>query len=320
MQNLIIFAEHHFVMMMKTKYIDPLLDFSFKKIFGSEPNKDLLISFLNELFRGRRYISDLIYKKNEHPGDTDEIGGAIFDLLCTGSDGENFLIEVQRSSQANLKQRMLYYAGRLISDLAPKGKREEWNYAVPEVYVITLMDGFGFSDTPKERYLHDICLCDREYGEVFYEGLGFIYIELPNFVKSETDLGTDLDRWLFVLKNMSKMDKIPLYFRKPVFEKLFQIAEYSNLTREEKAMYDIELKRKWDRANILAYAKEQARKEGLAEGLAEGKAEGKAEKSYEFVSNLLRAGRFSVEDIAKYANVPVSFVREVQVKLLEKRK
>lgn len=119
--------------MIRTKYIDPLVDVAFKKIFGSEPNKDLLISFLNELFRGRKRITDLVYNKNEHPGDNDEIGGAIFDLLCTGDDGENFLIEVQRSSQANLKQRMLYYASRLISDMAPKGKRQDWGYAITGV-------------------------------------------------------------------------------------------------------------------------------------------------------------------------------------------
>jgi predicted transposase YdaD len=99
-------------------------------------------------------------------------------------------------------------------------------------------------------------------------------------------------------------------------EKLFNVSEYCNLTREEKAMYDVELKRKWDRANILAHAREQ----GIAEGEAKGKAEGEAKKNYEFVSNLIQAERFSVEEIAKYANVPVSFVREVQEKLSKAKK
>ena len=143
---------------MGTKYIDPLLDPAFKKIFGSEPNKDLLIAFLNELFRGRKHITDLVYNKNEHPGDTDELGGVIFDLICTGSEGETFLIEVQRSSQSNLKQRMLFYAAKLVSDMAPKGKRQEWNYAIQEVYVIVLMDGFILPDSREGQYLHDICL------------------------------------------------------------------------------------------------------------------------------------------------------------------
>jgi len=117
------------------------------------------------------------------------------------------------------------------------------------------------------------------------------------------------------LKNLSKMDKIPLFLRKPIFEKFFNVSEYCNLTREEKAMYDVELKRKWDRANILAHAREQGIAEGEAKGKAEGKAETEAKKNYEFVSNLLQAGRFSIEEIAKYANVSVSFVREIQAEL-----
>jgi len=131
---------------------------------------------------------NLVYCKNEQPGDTDEIGGAIFDLLCTGSDGETLLIEVQRSSQGNLKQRMLFYAAKLLSDSAPKGKRKNWNYAIPEVYVIVLMDGFRFPESGEGRYLHDICLCNRENGEVFYYGLEFIFIELINFVKTGEEL------------------------------------------------------------------------------------------------------------------------------------
>ena len=102
---------------------------------------------------------------------------------------------------------------------AEREKRlSKMNYAISEVYVIVLMDGFTFPDSSKERYLHDICLCNRENGEVFYEDLGFIYIELLNFVKEEAELKTDLDWWLYLLKNLSKMDKIPLFLRKPIFE------------------------------------------------------------------------------------------------------
>jgi predicted transposase/invertase (TIGR01784 family) len=191
---------------------------------------------------------------------------------------------------------MLYYAGRLISDMAPKGKRKVWNYGITEVYVIVLMDGFTLPDSTNDQYLHDICLCNRDNGEIFYEGLGFIYLELLNFVKTETELETDLDRWLYVLKNMAKMDKVPLYLRKPIFEKLFNIAEYCNLTREEKEMYDVELKRKWDNANIMAYAKAQAKAEGLAEGEAKGKVKGKTEGKAEVVVTSWKNG-FTLEQL-----------------------
>jgi predicted transposase/invertase (TIGR01784 family) len=240
------------------KYIDPLVDFAFKKIFGSEPNKDLLIALLNEVFRGRKHIIDLVYNKNEHPGDIKDEGAVIFDLLCTGNKGERFLIEVQRARQGYIKERALFYTSRLISEQAPKGKRNAWGYGISEVYLIALLEDFTLEDGPADTYLHDICLCNRDTGEIFYDKLGYTYIESAKFVKIVTDLDTDLDKWLYVLKNMSSMDKIPVYLRKPIFEKLFNIAEYTNLTKEEKTMYDSSMKHKWDNKNVLDYAVKEA--------------------------------------------------------------
>jgi hypothetical protein len=118
--------------------------------------------------------------------------------------------------------------------LAPKGNRSAWAYNIAEVYLIALLEDFTLEGSPPNTYLHDICLCNRDTGQIFYDKLGYTYIELSNFVRTETQLETDLDRWLHVLKNMSRMDKIPGYIRKPIFEKLFSIAEYTNLTKEEK--------------------------------------------------------------------------------------
>jgi predicted transposase/invertase (TIGR01784 family) len=203
------------------KYIDPLVDFAFKKIFGSEPNKDLLIAFLNEVFSGRKHIVDLTFNKNEHPGELKNEGAAIFDLLCTGDKGENFLIEVQRGRQGNFKERALFYTSRLISDQAPKGRRSEWGYNLTEVYLVALLEDFTSQISGGAAHLHDICLCNRATGEIFYDKLGFTYIELTKFVKKEAELETGLDRWLYILKNMSRMNKIPAYLRKSIFEKLF---------------------------------------------------------------------------------------------------
>jgi predicted transposase/invertase (TIGR01784 family) len=120
--------------------------------------------------------------------------------------------------------------------------------------LIALLEDFTLEDSPTNTYLHDICICNRDTGEIFYDKLGYTYIELSKFVKADAELETDLDKWLYVLKNMSRMDKIPVYLRKPIFEKLFIIAEYTNLTKEEKTMYDSSLKYKWDNKNVLDYA------------------------------------------------------------------
>ncbi|MCT1526216.1 Rpn family recombination-promoting nuclease/putative transposase [Sphingobacterium hotanense] len=298
-----------------TTYIDPTTDFGFKRIFGTDANKDLLKAFLNELFRGRKTIADLYYNKNEHVGDTEEIGTVIFDLTCTADNGEQFIIEVQRSSQINLKKRMLYYGSKLISDQAPKGGRKDWNYDISEVYVIVLMDGFKMPDGGKSNdFLHDVCLCKRETGEVFYGDLGFIYLELINFTKEEADLQNDLEGWFYVLKNMSSLDKLPTYLRKPVFEKLFQIAEYGKLSKEEKEMYDVSLKRKWDAEAVRQYQVQQ-----LEEARQEARQEGEEKKSYEVVEKLLTAGKFTISEIANFATVSEDFVNKVRASLSKKK-
>lgn len=280
-------------------YIDPLTDFGFKRLFGSEPNKDLLIDFLNGVFRGRKHIADLVYNKNEHPGETVNEGGAIFDLTCTGNDGEQFIIEVQRGKQGNFKQRAIFYTSRLVTEQAPKGKRSEWAYNVKEVYLIALLEDFSLDNIESDGgFLHDICLSNRETGKVFYEGLGYIFIELIKFVKTEAELDTDLDKWLYVLKNISSMDKIPVYLRKPIFEKLFNIAEYSNLTKEEKTMYDTSLKRKWDNKAVLDYAVNEAAKEA------------KQEEKMEIAREMKKDG-ISVEQIAKFTKLSIEKIEKL---------
>jgi predicted transposase/invertase (TIGR01784 family) len=280
------------------KYIDPLVDFAFKKIFGSEPNKDLLMDFLNQVFRGRKHIVDLVYNKNEHPGDLKNEGAAIFDLLCTGANGERFLIEVQRAKQGYFKERALFYTSRLISDDAPKGNRNAWGYNIAEVYFIALLEDFTLEDSPAGVYLHDICLCNRDTGEIFYDKLGYTYIELSKFVKGEDNLETDLDKWLYVLKNISRMDKIPVYLRKPIFEKLFTIAAYTNLTKEEKVMYDNSMKYKWDNQNVLDYAVTTAVKEA-------------EHKNTVAIARELKKEGLTVEFIAKTTKLSIDEIKDL---------
>jgi len=159
------------------------------------------------------------------------------------------------------------------------------------------------------NYLHDICLCNRDSGEIFYDKLGYTYIELSKFVKTDAELSTDLDKWLYILKNMSQMDKIPAYLRKPIFEKLFNIAEYSNLSKEEKTMYDSSLKYKWDNQNVLDYAKKEGIKEGKKEGKKEGIEIGEYKKTIAIARELKKEG-LSIEFIAKTTKLSL---KEIEV-------
>ncbi|MBD1426718.1 Rpn family recombination-promoting nuclease/putative transposase [Sphingobacterium arenae] len=167
---------------------------------------------------------------------------------------------------------------------------------------------------PGTNYLHDICLCNRDSREVFYEHLGFIYIELINFTKGEQELAVDLDRWLHVLKNMSKMDKLPTYLRKPVFEKLFAIAAYTKLNKEERDMYNASLKNKWDAESIRQTAileQKKARKQGLDEGREEGRKEGRKEGALA-IALKLKSMDMAVEDIVQATGLSVEEIEELK--------
>lgn len=230
--------------MSSTKYINPMLDWSFKKIFGTDPNKDLLIAFLNEVFKGRKKIVDLVYNKTEHHGNNKKEGSAIFDLLCTGDKGEKFLIEVQNGKPVNFKKRAIFYTSRLISEQAPKGEMDTWKYDITEVYFVAILEK---TLEVQERYFRDICLCDRDTGEIFYDELGYTFIELSKrrsphenknnkkqheyFVKTSNELESELDRWLYYLKHLSEMDDMPPHLRKTIFEKLYNIADYTKPTK-----------------------------------------------------------------------------------------
>ena len=171
------------------------------------------------------------------------------------------------------------------------------------------MPGGGDSD----QVLHDVCLCDRDTGKIFYEDLGFIYLQMINFVKTETELVSDLDRWLYVFKNMSRLEKLPLYLRKPIFEKLFRLAEYSKLSKEEREMYDVSLKRKWD-AQSLKETQEillrKALQEGLEQGMEKGIENGGRDKAISIALQLKEMG-LPIVDIAKSTGLSVEEIENL---------
>ncbi|WP_300598531.1 Rpn family recombination-promoting nuclease/putative transposase [Niabella sp.] len=287
------------------RYIDPLTDFGFKKIFGSEPNKDLLIAFLNELFKGRKVIRDLVYNPQEKDGPVKEYRKAIFDLTCSGADGETFIIEVQRAHQQFFADRALFYTASKLYEQAPKG-RKEWNFYLKEVYLIAVMD-FCLEGTPPGNYLYRVRLAEETSGQTFYNKLGFILIELPNFKLDEQDIKTDLERWLYVLRNMGRLQKIPVILHKKIFQKLFQIAEVANLKKEDYMLYEKDLLDKWTEYAVLKTAEDK------------GVEKGAEQKAREFVKNLIVKFEFSDEQAANAAEVSVDVVKKIRASLRKKK-
>ena len=258
------------------RYISLLTDFGFKRIFGSDINKDLLIDFLNSLFNGEQVVKNVTYLNSEHVGDVYAERKAIFDVYCENEHGEKFIVEMQNAYQTYFKDRSLYYATFPIREQASKG--DNWNFKLQHVYVVALlnydMNEEAFSH---ESINHDVGLLDKQTHKVFNNKLTFKYVEIARFNKDINELETNFDKWLYVLRNLSRLDNQPTYLRNEVFNRLFSQAEIARFDKTELKAYEDSLKAYRDIKNSLDTAKEEGRAEGRAEGLAEGRAEGLAE-------------------------------------------
>ncbi|MDX5443791.1 MAG: Rpn family recombination-promoting nuclease/putative transposase, partial [Hymenobacteraceae bacterium] len=152
------------------KYINPFTDYGFKKLFGEEPNKDLLLDFLNVLLEEEQgKILDLTYLKNENLGVGELDRKAIFDLYCENERGEKFIVELQKTKQNFFKDRTVYYSTFPIREQA---KRADWNYELKAVYTIAILD-FVFDEDKNQpnKFRYDVKLTDTETNEIFYNKL-----------------------------------------------------------------------------------------------------------------------------------------------------
>ena len=252
------------------RYISLLTDFGFKRIFGTKPNKDLLINFLNSLFDGEQVIKDVRYLNSEHVGDAFAERKAIFDVYCENEKGEKFIVEMQNAFQKYFKDRSLFYSTFPIREQAPKG--QDWNFKLDHVYTVALLN-FDFKEEAfdQKEINHDVGLLDKKTFKVFNDKLSFKYIEIAKFNKSEAELETLYDKWLYVLKNLPKLDKRPKALKERIFTKLFEEAEIAKFSQQELREYEDSLKAYRDIKNSIDTAKEEGRKEGREEGVAKEK-------------------------------------------------
>ncbi|CAK8725623.1 PD-(D/E)XK nuclease family transposase [Candidatus Electrothrix laxa] len=292
-------------MSTKERYINLFTDYGFKKIFGEEPNKNLLLDFLNELLREEQgEIKELTYLKTEQLGDTDIDRKAIFDLYCENEQGEKFIVELQKSKQNFFKDRALYYSTFPIREQAERG---DWNFKLKAVYTVAILD-FVFDEdknTP-EKYRYDVKLTDTDTNRVFYDKLTFIYLEMPKFTKSLDELESRFDKWLYVIRNLNRLERLPDTLREQVFEQLFDTAEIARFTPDQVRSYEKSLKYYRDMKNSLDTA------------FDDGKEEGRTEEKRQVVINGLQQG-LEKKVIATLTGLSFEIIEKISQELSESK-
>lgn len=251
---------------MQAKFINPYTDYGFKKLFGEEASKPFLIDFLNSLLPDYHQIADLTLKNGEQMGLTDFDRKAIYDIYCENEKGEKFIVELQRAKQTFFKDRTLYYSTFPITEQTEQGN---WNYQLKAIYCISILDFIFDEHKDDKEVIYTVQLKDQN-NQIFYHKLTLIYLQMPNFVKTEQELVTKLDKWLFFIKNLENLQSIPSIFKDSIIEKAFDKANIANFDRHESAKYRESLKVYWDMTNVLETAVQDGFQQGVETGIEQG--------------------------------------------------
>lgn len=289
----------------KEKFINPFTDEGFKRIFGNEINKDMIIRFLNSLLN--ETITDITFRNVEALGICRNDRKAVFDIFCETDKHELIIVEMQKSSQKYFSDRVLYYASFAIQQQATyakeqleqelkllkeeqegnssKPKRLRWNYAVNRVYVVCFLNYIMDRKHPA-KYRWNIIRMDRELKEPFSDTLMEIYLEMPKFNLKLSECDTLYKKFLFVLNNIEIMERLPKELNEQIFQKLKSIVEIERMTPDERLAYELSLSTERD----LYACMETKYEEGLEKGIEKGKAEGLAEGIKSVAVRLKRLG------------------------------
>jgi predicted transposase/invertase (TIGR01784 family) len=240
-----------------SKYINPYTDFGFKKLFGEEANKDLLIDFLNQLLPSHHQIADFSFRNVENYPDLSHERKAIFDIHCESIKGERFIVEMQKAKINFFKDRSLFYATFPVREQAKKG---EWDFRLTPIYLIAILDFQYDENEEKQKFLRSVNLKDQD-GDIFYDKLHFKFIQMPLFTKEENELENHFDKWIYFLKKLEGFDEIPSILKEPIFEKAFAVAEIANMTTEQFEQYQESLMTYIEVKEVIKTAKDDLRRE-----------------------------------------------------------
>ncbi len=268
------------------RYANILLDYWFKRAFGTESRKRLLLLFLRELIP-ERDIQSLTYAPQEHPNPWPGQKDVRVDVECTDADGTRFIVELQLARQAAFYERAVFYSTFAIQEQMKKGATD---YSFPAVYFIGLMD-FSLHEGPQVVYRYSL---RDEGGKPMTDRLHYIFLELPNAGEGPRPDGSVLENFCWALHNLARLERKPEGLEAEIFRLLFESADIATFTPEEQIRYENDMTTERDIRNQIAYARE--------EGLAEGRIEGERNRNLAIARQMLTDG-LPADAISKYTGL-----------------
>jgi len=244
------------------KFADPKNDLAFKKIFGNENKKEILISFLNSVldFKDEKTIVEVTLDNPYQLPDIKELKETILDIKATNQNGDNFIVEMQKKDLSNFAKRSLYYTSKAYVSQIEKG---EDVINLKKVYYIAILN---FNMFKNKNYISRHLIINQETTTQDLKDFEFTFIELKKFNTKLEDLNTSIDKWIYFINNASSFDLIPKEYEDiKEFQEAFQIANKYSWNKKELEYYDSMDLKQADDKNALETARVKAKKENSIE-------------------------------------------------------
>jgi predicted transposase/invertase (TIGR01784 family) len=282
-----------------SKFINPFTDVGFKRIFGQEISKPVLLVFLNSLLEGERKIIDLKFLDKEQLGLESGDRSLIYDIYCETETGEHIIVEMQNKYQPYFKERSIYYTARSIVEQGERGS--QWKYDIKAVYLVAFLN-FRISDISK-GFRTDVALIDMKERTLFSDKVRLVYLQLPYFTKEADECETIFEKIIYTLKHMDILQRMPWMAQNAVFKRLSEIAEVASLNSEERRKYDESLRAYRDTIAVMEGQFAQGELKGRAEGRAEGRVEGRVEGRAEGILSIARKMKQKGKPVSEIAEM-----------------
>ncbi len=265
------------------KFANPRNDIAFKKIFGDENHKEILISFLNAVldFKDEKMIVDIKIVNPYQVPKIEDLKETILDIKATNREDKHFIVEMQRKDLYDFAKRSLYYTSKAYVEQVDKGEKYE---TLQKVYFIGICN---FKIFDSKYYISRHLILNKETMKNDLEDFEFTFIELPKFKKKLSELDSIIDKWTYFIKRAEKEDYIPQELEKvKEINNAYEIITQHKWSKKELEVYDYIKKKEMDDESALRTAEGK----GLKQGLEQGREEGKLEEKLEIAKNLLKVG------------------------------
>lgn len=283
------------------KFVDPKTDIAFKKIFGNNAHKSILIEFLNEILELDYPIESVEIADTYQPPKIYGLKSTSLDIKAKDQSKREFLIEMQVAKETWFSQRAMFYSSKAYSQQLSIGG----NYQ--ELKPVIFLGILNFEAFDHESHFSRHLLLNSETKQHDLKELEFNFVELPKFTKSENELDTVADKWIYFIQQAMKLDHIPENTNTSALRLAYEVAAQHKWSAKELEMYEAEEMEIHRRNNVL----QTARMDGLAEGLAEGLVEGELKAKHTIAKGMLTEG-LKIETIAKLTGLTHTEIEHLQ--------